>query len=582
MNDAPIQHSGPARCSEMRVDPILLQTILSIQEAFVEVSETLAQSLIPKPKGKKVDSISSGSSSADKADPLPSIQTTEQLDKAFAAILKPQLQASLKTLFNAVKPLSDNRYTAVPRRSSDTDVLTARSDAEWLQSIDHKLEVLTSMKSTAPNHKQQLPQPPFHHEHSYNVPSQPPPHHRPLPISPPILPPAEHPATPPFKSRHVDSVIPNFISSDSRDELKKFLDNESFVMEGGRGCIQYGDKYKYMGSKCDNVKPVPAILKTILDHVNSNVSYELNSILVNKYEGIDSFLPEHSDDELSIDPQSSIHTISIGDTRKVLFRNVYTGEEHEVDAANGSQYTMSRESQAFYKHRIEKDLEFSGKVRYSITIRAVHWRFLNSTILIGDSNTKPIIFGEGKGKIGNSTPGRRLEALHIQDIDPASCAPYKNVVLMVGTNNLKDKKMNSTEIQDLVNTYREKLLQIRLINPLCKLFLVPVIPSKSDITNRNIGHFNNLVVHELVQHFSKLFIVWGTGEFTDNDTGRLANRFHKSPDPCGLHLNRFGTSRLVVMIKQSIFQAKDIGSRIHNSRSFANVTGTGTSPPVHR
>ncbi len=149
---------------------------------------------------------------------------------------------------------------------------------------------------------------------------------------------------------------------------------------------------------------IPGILQEILDDLNSGVTYNLNSILVNKYEGTDSYLPEHSDDEFTIDPQSSIHTISIGSTRQVLFRNVFTKEEHKVDATSGSQYIMSRESQAVFKHRIDKDPDFNGMVRYSITIRAVHWSYLNSTLIVGDSNTRPINFGEGEGRLEARPP----------------------------------------------------------------------------------------------------------------------------------------------------------------------------------
>ncbi len=113
---------------------------------------------------------------------------------------------------------------------------------------------------------------------------------------------------------------------------------------------------------------------------------------------------------------------------------------------------------------------------------------------------------------------------------------------------------------------------------------MPVIPSKSDTTNRNIGHFNDLVVHELVQDFSKLFIVWGTGQFANINTGQLADRYHKSPDPCGLHLNKYGISRLVSMIKQSVFQARSIGGsgKVHNSRLYSNTLRTGPRVSVHR
>ncbi len=243
---------------------------------------------------------------------------------------------------------------------------------------------------------------------------------------------------------------------------------------------------------------------------------------------------------------------------------------------------MSRDSQAVYKHRIQKDPTFRGKVRYSITLRSVHWNFLNSAILIGDSNTRPILFGEGRGKVGGSTPGKRVESIHIEDINPPDCSSYSNVVLMVGTNNLKGRALERDVVQDLVKVYRDKIQEIRVFNKQCKIFIVPVIPSCTDTTNKNIGYFNDLVVNGLVQHFRKLFIVWGTSQFADINSGRLSPRFRKSSDQSGLHLNEVGTGCLVRIIKNSIFQSRRIGSRVHSSRSFANVLRTGPSVLVHR
>ena len=117
-------------------------------------------------------------------------------------------------------------------------------------------------------------------------------------------------------------------------------------------------------------------------------------------------------------------------------------------------------------------------MRYSITIRATHWTFLNSTALIGDSNTKGVKFGVGSGTMGRGTPGKRIEAFHVEDVDASSCVAYRNIVLMVGTNNLKqDATHTEADLRNLIALYRRKLEQIRSLNPKCKLFIVPVIPA---------------------------------------------------------------------------------------------------------
>ncbi len=289
MNDDPTQSSSVMQGSELTVETSLLQIIIAIQEAFGKVCETLAQSLVAKSKGKE---------------PLPDINTPEQLDKAFAAILKPQLQTSLKTLFDAVKPLTNNTYTAASQRSlGHTDVLTARSDTIWLQSIAQKLDVLTSIKSAAPDHTQPPPQPPFHHGH--NIPYRPPPRPdprgpQPIPPRPPyssnhhppnlsdefeIPPPTDAPTNPSHNFKHIDSLDPKFLDTGQQNKLQQFLDAELFVMESGRGTIQYGAKYKYMGSKSNDIKDILPQLQELLDRINPNLKCEVNSILVNTYEG---------------------------------------------------------------------------------------------------------------------------------------------------------------------------------------------------------------------------------------------------------------------------------------------------------
>ena len=119
---------------------------------------------------------------------------------------------------------------------------------------------------------------------------------------------------------------PEFVSEQYALELKTFLDQEMFTSEGNREVVSYGEKYKYMGSKCHSTKSVPEILQPLISKISENIGYKLNQILVNKYSGPDALLPKHSDNEYDINPDSEIFTVSIGDTATVKFTSKYSTE----------------------------------------------------------------------------------------------------------------------------------------------------------------------------------------------------------------------------------------------------------------
>ena len=99
---------------------------------------------------------------------------------------------------------------------------------------------------------------------------------------------------------------------------------------------------------------------------------------------------------------------------------------------------MTRHSQDFYKHQIKADPGQENSTRYSLTFRAIHWLNFNSTLLVEDSNFGKIQFGVGKGKVGQATPGFRSFVPHVADIELIACTSYKNIVVMAGTNDLKE------------------------------------------------------------------------------------------------------------------------------------------------
>ena len=168
-----------------------------------------------------------------------------------------------------------------------------------------------------------------------------------------------------------------------------------------------------MGAKSLNSKPVPEELQPLLDKLNFGQGYSYNQILVNKYSGPESSLPQHSDNEYDINPLSDIVTVSIGDSASVIFTEKHQNTESKLDVNHRSMYSMTRSSQNFYSHHIAANT--SNTVRYSITVRCIHWTYPNSLYAIGDSNFDHIQFGDDKSKLGNPHLVKRnsLHALKI-------------------------------------------------------------------------------------------------------------------------------------------------------------------------
>ena len=199
--------------------------------------------------------------------------------------------------------------------------------------------------------------------------------------------------------------------------------------------------------------------------------------------------------------------------------------------------------------------------------------------VVGDSNTKGLKFGAGLGTFGNSLPGKRVEAIHIEDIDPAKVSSFRNVVIVAGTNNLKrETTRGEGEVQELLKTLRDKLRAIRKLNPRCRLFVVPVLPSRNAAHVDRIRYFNRLICHELVQHLPRLFIVKNIHLFAEPRTGVLSRQYDITHDRTGLHLNELGVRYLVSEIKECVFGAKKAGNRVHSNRLFSSAVTTGGRP----
>ena len=359
----------------------------------------------------------------------------------------------------------------------------------------------------------------------------------------------------------------NFISEELAGNIQEFLENEQFRKEGKREVVSYGEKYKYMGSRSLNPKPIPDVLKPLLDSLNGDLDYSLNQILVNKYTGKDACLPSHSDDEKDINPSSSIFTVSIGDSANVSFCSKVDGEKKDITVTHRSLYAMSRGSQNVFRHEILPNP--TNTIRYSLTFRCVHWTHLNSTYAVGDSNFGRIKFGEGKGCVGKSTPGLKEFAPTVESIDPTKCMSHSNIVVMCGTNNLKQ---DDVDVLTTYRIYKGKFEEIRRLNPKSNIFVCPVLPSRKLEINQRIVQFNRLIFDDLVYSGLNVNVVNGFNAFVDRG-GILKSTLHdKRTTEDVLHINEAGYRILVRCIKTTIFNTKRARNTPSTGRLYSNVT----------
>ncbi len=281
----------------------------------------------------------------------------------------------------------------------------------------------------------------------------------PTPLPAPAFVPSPDPMVPPPHGMSPSSPLSvSFIDEDSAKSITEFLETCTFNDENGHSVISFGHPYSYTGSKSSSdVPPIPAALQPLFDKINELQSKQfldkyphlqdkypapcINACLVNKYNGPDSYLPKHSDKETTIPPESSIFTVSLGQACDIQFTEKSTGNETTLTCPDRSLYHMTRKSQDFFEHRIDKGSVTSG-VRYSLTFRSVDWKNRNSTCLIGDSNTGQLKFGSSKhGSFGELMPGQRFWAATIEKINPLDCCAYNNIVVMCGINDLKDERV---------------------------------------------------------------------------------------------------------------------------------------------
>lgn len=130
-----------------------------------------------------------------------------------------------------------------------------------------------------------------------------------------------------------------------------------------------GAYYIYSGVK-HTPKAFPALLFEILNKINLEFGYTLNSCLANYYRNGNDSMGYHADDEKEIDQNTPIVSLSLGATRNILFKSNINKSLIKFNLEHGSLLTMKSPLQNEWKHAIPKQKSVTTE-RINLTFRKI-------------------------------------------------------------------------------------------------------------------------------------------------------------------------------------------------------------------
>ena len=137
----------------------------------------------------------------------------------------------------------------------------------------------------------------------------------------------------------------------------------------------YGDEgssYAYSGIA---LKPLPwtPVLLNIKQRVESLAYYQFNSVLLNYYRDNRDSMGMHSDDEPELGSKPTIASLSLGETRTLVFAHKFdrTASTFKLLLKSGSLLIMKGPTQQNWKHGINKESRRCGP-RVNLTFRRIN------------------------------------------------------------------------------------------------------------------------------------------------------------------------------------------------------------------
>jgi len=133
----------------------------------------------------------------------------------------------------------------------------------------------------------------------------------------------------------------------------------------------YGDHaYSYSGTHFKPQAWPPSLLE-IKNKLQRVSKLNFNSVLVNWYRDGNDSMGWHSDDEASLGPNPQIASVSIGEQRKFVLRQIQNkSNKHALQLEDGSLLLMLGETQSRWQHSVPRTVK-SKHSRINLTFRQI-------------------------------------------------------------------------------------------------------------------------------------------------------------------------------------------------------------------
>ncbi|WP_161501056.1 alpha-ketoglutarate-dependent dioxygenase AlkB [Embleya scabrispora] len=167
---------------------------------------------------------------------------------------------------------------------------------------------------------------------------------------------------PPLDIRHHPALLPD-PDADLALVLTEVIWNDDMR---ARRTASFGIPYDYSGRRHDTA-PMPAPIAAIAARAGTFAGHLFDNCLANLYETGDNTMGFHRDSYDGLAPGSAIAIVSLGATRRLLFRSLDRNHHHELALTHGSLLLMTATTQRGWTHAIPS--EPSAGRRVSLTFR---------------------------------------------------------------------------------------------------------------------------------------------------------------------------------------------------------------------
>ena len=212
-------------------------------------------------------------------------------------------------------------------------------------------------------------------------------------------------------------------------------------------------------------------------------------------------------------------------------------------------------------------------MRVSFTFRNIAPHNLNSTKILGDSNSAKIHFGAGTGCLGSWVPGKRVKVGHIEALpDATEIGAYRNIILHTGINSLNTKHEHHRRSHSyLLHVLESKCKDYLAVYPKLNIYISTLLPTRIRSLNRDVEQFNRGIL-DICYRIRNVRVIENSifGNVLTDEYGRWDFNAQRPLTSDALHLGRKGIRTLAMNFKAAVLRKS--GTPGSQSRSRFNAS----------